>query len=184
MSYKIEDAKNNSCSFIAVLVIAIPLAGLLFMQYMSNNTDRLSILEQKNKFEIYKSNTIKELEDREKNLQNINRENELLKEKYKICTNQLTQYKKMNNVNTQVNEIEKNIMSLQNKFSSLGVDLNSPNWCDKDYTKRFYEASAILSSISTQASRFKELEKYNAFVFNNQARISVGKGTCNPIIYK
>lgn len=105
-----------------------------------------------------------------------------LTDKYTTCTNKLNEYKEKK-------DIQKNINKLMHDFSSLGINLNHINWCDKQYTKRYNQAKSILSEIQTLALEVGGNNSYMQFVHKNSntlmnVDLTNGKCVVEPILLK
>ncbi|CAH7102349.1 conserved hypothetical protein [Vibrio chagasii] len=72
------------------------------------------------------------------------------------------------------------INTLMKEFSSLGVSLRHPDWCDKKYTQRFRQAEKTLSQISAVARANNLYSEYQDYInTNSRSGLRMGKdGYC------
>jgi hypothetical protein len=83
-------------------------------------------------------------------LEKLNKKENSLKAKEQILKdeeNKINRLKAEYSEAAKKHNAEQKVIALMDKFSALGVDLHHEDWCDKDYTKRFYEGEAILNQI-------------------------------------
>ncbi|QCO86340.1 hypothetical protein D3H41_09685 [Vibrio neocaledonicus] len=74
---------------------------------------------------------------------------------------------------------EKEIFAQMSAFSKLGVNLKNKDWCDKEYTNRYYQAEGILSQISSISRANGLYDKYESFLLSNGKFIhSSDDGVC------
>ena len=135
-----------------------------------------------------------DLKVKEKNTEKANASNNqkdalLISEKNKELDNLIRDYEsKLETVSTlhslyskeaQKVKAETKIQELMLAYSKLGVNLNSPDWCDKEYTERYYHADALLDQISAINTKHNVSEEYSWFVKrNNKSWISSSDGVC------
>lgn len=100
---------------------------------------------------------LKKLNKKEDSLKNKEKEINRLKAKYSDAA------KKYN--------AEQKVIALMDKFSSLGVDLHHEDWCDKGYTKRYYEGEAILIQIHSIVSSNNLNSSYDSFLQRHMSGI-------------
>ncbi|CZF84822.1 hypothetical protein [Grimontia marina] len=74
---------------------------------------------------------------------------------------------------------EQEIFVQMREFSKLGVNLRHQDWCDKDYTRRYYQAEGIVAQINSIARANGLSNKYSSFVLQNTRRIyNSSDGVC------
>lgn len=64
-------------------------------------------------------------------------------------------------------EIEDRVLVLMSEFSDLGVDIKSPDWCNKEYTHRYNKGKAIIDQISVLVRNYNLGDKYQAFILTH-----------------
>jgi hypothetical protein len=162
-----------------------------------NKRDSLLLIKQKNyKVEIEKklhNELFLERQDLIKQRELIaTKIQELKAEQIKLSTSQVSYQGKLKAIETLYEELsdtailvnsqiraEKEIFSLMSKFSELGVKLSRKDWCDKEYTKRYYQAEGIISQITSIASASGMAGKYKGYVLSNGVGwISTDDGLC------
>lgn len=74
---------------------------------------------------------------------------------------------------------DKEIQKTMSDFADLEVDLRHPDWCDKEYTKKYYKGEALLAKISAINSKFNISEEYNWYVKSKSKSVtSSSDGKC------
>ena len=64
-------------------------------------------------------------------------------------------------------EIEDRVFALMSEFSDLGVDIQSPDWCDNEYTRRYNKGKAIIDQISVLVRSYNLGDKYRTFILTH-----------------
>ena len=78
-------------------------------------------------------------------------------------------------------QAETKIQELMLTYSKLGVSLKKPNWCDKKYTQKYYQAEGLLDQILTINSKYNISNEYYMFVkrnINDAVWININDGVC------
>jgi hypothetical protein len=74
---------------------------------------------------------------------------------------------------------EEDIRKAMRDFAALGVDIGSPDWCDKDYMRRYYHGVALIGQIRALNEEYQLSEQYTVFVNQNTRGIWSSKdGIC------
>lgn len=74
---------------------------------------------------------------------------------------------------------EELILKAMNEFSALGVSIKKPDWCDKDYTNRYYRGKALIDQISALNSKYSISKEYSLFASkHSRGIISSNDGVC------
>jgi len=80
---------------------------------------------------------------------------------------------------------EELILKAMNEFSALGVNIRKPDWCDKDYTSRYYQGKALIDQISALNSKYSISDEYDWFVRTHSRGImSSSDGECKANTYE
>ena len=188
-------SKDDIKNYIVIIIIGVVIFGWASYNIYDDYTEvsEKRIILQKEIAAFYKEeNKIKEELNNQRNellllkrsIENKENTRNNFALKYNNC---MTEYKKLK---TKINNsefsstIENKIIKLMDKFSDLGVNLRKPNWCDKDYTKRYDMASSILKQISSLIGTDSDLRKYNDFVQGNRSFIIHGSRECQKRVIK
>lgn len=74
---------------------------------------------------------------------------------------------------------EELILKAMNEFSALGVNIRKPDWCDKDYTSRYYQGEALIDQISALNSKYSISDDYDWYVrTHSRGFVSSSDGVC------
>lgn len=74
---------------------------------------------------------------------------------------------------------EELILKAMNEFSALGVNIREPDWCDKDYTSRYYQGEALIDQISALNGKYSISEEYDWYVrTHSRGMFSLNDGEC------
>lgn len=74
---------------------------------------------------------------------------------------------------------EELILKAMNEFSALGVNIRKPDWCDKDYTNRYYQGEALIDQISALNRKYSISDEYDWYVrTNSRGIVSSSDGVC------
>ncbi|AMG02371.1 hypothetical protein [Vibrio mimicus] len=77
-------------------------------------------------------------------------------------------------------EIEDRVLALMSEFSSLGIDIKSPDWCDKEYTQRYNKGKAIIDQVGVLVRTYNLGDKYQTFILTHTRGIVWSNdGVCN-----
>lgn len=166
---------------------------------LGKEKSRLELKLKEKEFELARKERIldeekKEIEIEKESLKNTlskirSEENSSISDKEKELEALISQYEKnlekvkrlhsLYSREARTAKVEDEIINLMKEFSRLGVDIHKPNWCDEDYTKRYYQAKAIVKQISTLNSEYAISQDYRNFVQSNtRSFTSSSDGEC------
>ena len=76
-------------------------------------------------------------------------------------------------------EIEDRVLALMSEFSDLGVDIQSPDSCNEEYTHRYNKGKAIIDQISVLVRNYNLGDKYQTFISTHtRAIFSINEEVC------
>lgn len=114
-------------------------------------------------------------------------QNELLQQELA----EYTKWKKNQNLSKQkaasANQKKKaqaEILKLMNEFAAFDVDLKQPDWCDRDYSARFYKAETKLNEIKQVMKKNGLTSSYKSYLANasrNEDNGGSPDGWCNGV---
>lgn len=163
-------SKPALVSFLVFFTLCAITVPFLWSRYDELNSKTIQLEKRKNALDIKEADLsrreqlIKEksattdndcISQTQETLEKLNKKEDSLKAKEQILKDE---EKKINQLKAKYSDAakkynaEQKVIALMDKFSALGVDLHHEDWCDKDYTRRYYEGEAILSQIYSIAS--------------------------------
>lgn len=140
-------------------------------------------ISQHEKYQNQLKNQVKKLESKNKSLTESNSklEQDIAKyKKFKTEAEKLSRQSKLAALKAKAND---SVLVLMNKFSALDVDLKKPDWCDKEYTKRYNQADRLLEAIKAQIKKYDLSDSYKAFASANSksSNNTSSEGWCNGV---
>ncbi|ELL9328547.1 hypothetical protein RX455_000267 [Vibrio fluvialis] len=97
---------------------------------------------------------------------------DLLKKQYESKLDEVKKLHVMYSNEAIKSKAEDKVLTLMKEFSDLGVDISEPDWCDKDYTKRYYKGVALIDQIRAINTRYALGEEFGRFVLHHTRGIT------------
>jgi hypothetical protein len=97
-------------------------------------------------------------------IKNKEKELNILIEQYESNLDEVKELYTLYSLKARKAKAEDLILKTMEDFSALGVNISRPDWCDKDYMKRYYQGEALIDRINALNSEYSISEEYEWFV--------------------
>jgi hypothetical protein len=116
-----------------------------------------------------------ELAENEPSIQEKKKELNSLIEQYR---NAIFHLNETTSIEKKRNNAQEWIVKAMNDFSKLGVDMQSPDSCDKEYMRRYNEGAALINQIRALNDDYLDSDEIALFVRQNEQSLVVMSDDC------
>ncbi|TEW55920.1 hypothetical protein E2R68_02180 [Psychromonas sp. RZ22] len=123
----------------------------------------------------------------------LNSQNLALKAKNDVLEKEMVEFRKWQKESAKINKAaalaeekrkaQDEVVKLMDEFTAFDIDLKKPNWCDKEYSERFYQAEDKLNEIKDLVKKHNFGDSYKAFLVDASRSTSntAPDGWCNGV---